>query len=45
MRIADKILAGVTCIRLDASIVTCHSEKEQASPTFKRTFGFHPLLA
>ena len=45
VRIADKILAGVTCIRLDASIVTCHSEKEQASPTFKRTFGFHPLLA
>ncbi len=45
VRIADKILAGVTCIRLDASIVTCHSEKEQASPTFKRTFGFHQLLA
>jgi hypothetical protein len=45
VRIADKILAGVTCIRLDASIVICHSEKEQASPTFKRTFGFHPLLA
>src|SRR6266851_2204621 len=45
VRIADKILARVTCIRLDASIVTCHSEKEQASPTFKRTFGFHPLLA
>jgi hypothetical protein len=33
------------CIRLDASIVICHSEKEQASPTWKRTFSFHPLMA
>jgi hypothetical protein len=30
---------------LDASIVVCHSEKEQAAPTFKRTFGYHPMLA
>ena len=27
----------------DATIVVSHSEKEQAAPTFKRTFGFHPL--
>ena len=45
VRMADRVLTGVTCIRLDASIVICHSEKQQASPTFKRTFGFHPLLA
>lgn len=32
-------------IDLDATIVIAHSEKEQAGPTFKRTFGFHPLLA
>jgi hypothetical protein len=32
-------------IDLDATIVICHSEKEQAAPTFKRTFGYHPLLA
>ena len=25
IRFADKMLAGVTCIRLDASVVTCHS--------------------
>ncbi len=31
--------------RLDASIVVCHSEKEQAAPTFKKTFGYHPMLA
>ncbi len=27
----------------DATIVVSHSEKENAAPTFKRTFGFHPL--
>ena len=32
-------------IDLDASIAVCHTEKEQAAPTFKRTFGFHPMLA
>jgi hypothetical protein len=32
-------------IDLDAHIVVCHSEKQQAAPTFKRTFGYHPLLA
>jgi hypothetical protein len=25
---------------IDASIVVCHSEKEQATPTWKHTFGF-----
>ncbi len=31
-------------IDLDATLVTAHSEKEHAAPTFKRGFGFHPLL-
>jgi hypothetical protein len=44
VRVADKVLAGVTCIRLDASVVTCHSDKEGAEPNFKG-FGLHPLLA
>lgn len=30
---------------IDATLVTAHSEKEQAAPTFKRGFGFHPLCA
>jgi len=30
---------------LDATLVTAHSDKEQAAPTFKRGFGFHPLCA
>jgi hypothetical protein len=29
---------------VDASIVICHSEKEKATPTWKRTFGYHPLF-
>jgi len=28
---------------VDATIVVTHSEKELASPTFKRTFGYHPI--
>ena len=32
-------------IDLDATLLTAHSEKEQASPTFKRGYGFHPLIA
>jgi len=35
VRVADKMLEGVTCIRLDASVVTCHSDKEGAEPNFK----------
>jgi hypothetical protein len=29
---------------VDASIVLCHSEKENATATWKRTFGYHPLF-
>lgn len=32
-------------IDVDATLVTAHSEKEHAAPTFKRGFGFHPLEA
>ena len=32
-------------IDLDATLVSAHSDKEQAAPTYKRGFGFHPLLA
>jgi Transposase DDE domain group 1 len=40
--IADKTLAGVTGLRLDATVVACHSDKEGAEPNFKG-FGLHPL--
>jgi len=32
-------------IDVDATLVTAHSDKEHARPTFKRGFGFHPLWA
>jgi len=32
-------------IDVDATITIAHSEKENAAATWKRTFGFHPLLA
>jgi hypothetical protein len=32
-------------IGLDATIVIAHSEEEQATPTWKKTFGFHPMTA
>jgi Transposase DDE domain group 1 len=43
-RAAGRVIPGLV-IDLDASIVICHSEKEQAAPTFKKTFGYHPMLA
>jgi hypothetical protein len=44
VRIADRVLEGVTCIRLDATVTPAHSDKEGAEPNFKG-FGHHPLLA
>ncbi|WP_166823159.1 IS1380 family transposase [Brevibacterium limosum] len=32
-------------VDIDATLVTAHSEKEEAKPTYKKGFGFHPLLA
>jgi hypothetical protein len=44
VRVADRKLEGVTCIRLDATVVTAHSDKELAEPNFKG-FGHHPVIA
>ena len=32
-------------VDIDATIVIAHSEKEKTAPTWKKTFGFHPLAA
>lgn len=32
------------CLDVDATITIAHSEKENAAATWKKTFGFHPLL-
>jgi hypothetical protein len=34
---------GLILADIDATVVTAHSEKEQAAPTWKKTYGFHPL--
>jgi hypothetical protein len=44
VKVADHTLEGVTCIRLDATVVQAHSDKERAEPNFKG-YGHHPLLA
>jgi hypothetical protein len=44
VRLADKVLDGVTCIRLDATVTAAHSDKEWAEGNFKG-YGHHPLLA
>ena len=36
---------GLIPVDLDGRVLVAHSEKQSAAPTFKRTFGSHPLLA
>ena len=41
----DLSTAAPLIVDTDATLITAHSDKEQAAPTFKRGFGFHPLWA
>jgi hypothetical protein len=41
----DVSAAAPLTVDLDATLITAHSDKEQAAPTFKRGYGFHPLWA
>jgi Transposase DDE domain group 1 len=34
---------GLIPVNIDATIVTAHSDKEQAAPTWNKAYGFHPL--
>ena len=43
LEIAGKTLAGWVIIDMDATLVTAHSAKEGAAPTWKMGYGFHPL--
>lgn len=36
---------GFYVIDIDATLITAHSDKQGAAPTYKRGFGHHPLLA
>ena len=40
---AGRDLGSTIVLDVDATIVATHSEKEQAAPTYKRTFGYHPI--
>ena len=42
-RVAEGDLGDVVVLDVDATLVTAHSDKDQADVTFKKTFGFHPL--
>lgn len=41
---AEPDLSGELYLDVDATIVLAHSDKELAAPTWKRTYGLHPLL-
>ncbi len=36
--------AGLVVLDVDSTIVIAHSDKDGAAPTYKHTFGFHPIL-
>lgn len=42
-RAAGRVIPGLV-LDIDASIVICHSEKQEAAPTWKKTFGYHPIF-
>ena len=44
-RVADRDLGKTIVIRMDASLVIAHSDKELAAGTFKGSWGHHPLMA
>ncbi len=43
--VAGKTLTGWLVIDMDATLITAHSDKENARPTWKMGYGFHPLGA
>jgi hypothetical protein len=45
LAVAGKTLTGWLVIDMDATLVTARSDKEGAAPTWKKSYGFHPLAA
>lgn len=45
LAVAGKTLPGWVAIDMDATPITAHSDKEKATPTWKKGYGFHPLAA
>jgi hypothetical protein len=44
-RVAEGDLGKTVVIRMDASLVIAHSDKQLAAGTYKGTWGHHPLMA
>ncbi len=42
-QVADGDLGETVVLDVDATIVVAHSEKKSAAPTFKGSFGLHPI--
>jgi hypothetical protein len=42
-KVAGMDLGATVVLDVDATLITAHSEKEQAAATFKHGFGFHPI--
>ena len=45
LEVAGKTLTGWMAIDMDATLITAHSDKDGAAPTWKKGYGFHPLAA
>jgi Transposase DDE domain group 1 len=45
LAVAGKTLTGWLVIDMDATLVIARSDKEGAAPTWKKSYGFHPLGA
>ena len=43
--VTDADLGRTVVVRLDATLVIAHSDKQEAAATFKHTWGLHPLTA
>ena len=43
--VAGKTLQDWVVLDMDATLITAHSDKEGAKPTWKMGYGFHPLAA
>ncbi|HTE67137.1 MAG TPA: IS1380 family transposase [Actinomycetes bacterium] len=47
-RLTSSMVGGFTIggfvLDIDATIVICHSDKQSAAKTWKKSFGYHPLL-
>jgi DDE family transposase len=45
LAVAGRVIEGWVVIDMDATLVTAHSDKQGAAPTWKMGYGFHPLGA